>query len=337
MYKNKTIIIAEAGVNYNGKISQALKLIDVASESGADIVKFQTFTADNLVTKTAPKAIYQKKNTGKSETQFEMLKKLELKKKDHFKLIEHCKRRRIQFLSTGFNIEDIKFLVEKCKLNLIKIPSGEITNYPLLKYVAKLNKNIIMSTGMANIREIKKAMSILKKFGTKKKKIFIMHCITEYPANENILNLNTILFLKERLKTNQVGYSDHSTSVVAPSIAVALGAKIIEKHFTLDKKMKGPDHKASLNPAELKDMIHKIRVTEKMLGVKEKKITYNEILNSKIVRKSIVAKEKISKGEKFSEKNLTTKRPGTGISAIDWPKLIGKKSKKFFKVNELIK
>ncbi len=336
MFK-KTLVIAEAGVNHNGKLSNAYKLIDIASKSGADIVKFQTFSANNLVTKQAPKAKYQIKNTNNKESQFQMLQKLELKKKYHPKLIIYSKKKKIKFLSTAFSIEDMKFLINKCNLDIIKIPSGEITNYPYLKFLAKFNKIILMSTGMANIKEIKFAYKTLIKNGTKKQNIYILHCITEYPANNSKLNLRAIEYLREKLNTNQVGYSDHSTSLLAPSIAVSLGAKVIEKHFTLNKKMNGPDHKASLNPKELKLMISKIRETETMLGVKKKIVTIQEKENAKIARKSIVAKKNIKKGQKFTYKNLTIKRPGTGLNPILLTKFIGRKSKKNFKINELVK
>lgn len=337
MKKNKITIIAEAGVNHNGKLSNAIKLVDIASKAGADFVKFQTFSAENLVTKKAPKAEYQLNNTGKKETQYEMLKKLELKRKHHKILINYCKNKNIKFLSTGFSVDDLEFLVSECKMDTIKIPSGEITNYPFLKFIGKLNKKVFMSTGMANIKEINFAYQTLINNGTEKKKIFILHCITEYPADNSSLNLRSIEFLKEKLKTNQIGYSDHSTSIIAPVVAVGLGAKVIEKHFTINKKMKGPDHKASLNPKELKFMIENIRQTEMMLGYKKKIVSKKELENAKIARKSIVAKIAILKGEIFSEKNLATKRPGTGISPTLWLKLIGKKAKKNFKINDLIR
>jgi len=337
MNRKKTIIIAEAGVNHNGKLSNAIKLIDVASKAGADFIKFQTFVTENLVTKKTPKAMYQIQNTKNKETQFEMLKKLELKREHYKILINHCKTKHIKFLSTGFSIEDLNFLITKCKIEAIKIPSGEITNYPYLKFIGKLNKKIFMSTGMANIKEIIFAYRTLIRYGTKKNKIFVMHCVTEYPANKSSLNLRSIEFLKDKLGTTQVGYSDHSTSIIAPAIAVSLGAKIIEKHFTLDKNMTGPDHKASLSPNELKLMVDNIKDTEIMLGNNIKTISKKELDIAKVARKSIVAKINILKGEKFSENNLTTKRPGTGISPTLWLKIIGKKAKKNFKYNELIK
>tara|TARA_B110000305_G_C19417879_1_gene629066 strand:- start:807 stop:1820 length:1014 start_codon:yes stop_codon:yes gene_type:complete len=337
MNRKKTIIIAEAGVNHNGKLSNAIKLIDVASKAGADFIKFQTFVTENLVTKKTPKAMYQIQNTKNKETQFEMLKKLELKREHYKILINHCKTKHIKFLSTGFSIEDLNFLITKCKIEAIKIPSGEITNYPYLKFIGKLNKKIFMSTGMANIKEIIFAYRTLIRYGTKKNKIFVMHCVTEYPANKSSLNLRSIEFLKDKLGTTQVGYSDHSTSIIAPAIAVSLGAKIIEKHFTLDKNMTGPDHKASLSPNELKLMVDNIKDTEIMLGNNIKTISKKELDIAKVARKSIVAKINILKGEKFSENNLTTKRPGTGISPTLWLKIIGKKAKKNFKYDELIK
>ena len=281
--------------------------------------------------------MYQIQNTKNKETQFEMLKKLELKREHYKILINHCKTKHIKFLSTGFSIEDLNFLITKCKIEAIKIPSGEITNYPYLKFIGKLNKKIFMSTGMANIKEIIFAYRTLIRYGTKKNKIFVMHCVTEYPANKSSLNLRSIEFLKDKLGTTQVGYSDHSTSIIAPAIAVSLGAKIIEKHFTLDKNMTGPDHKASLSPNELKLMVDNIKDTEIMLGNNIKTISKKELDIAKVARKSIVAKINILKGEKFSENNLTTKRPGTGISPTLWLKIIGKKAKKNFKYDELIK
>ena len=329
--RNRTIVIAEAGVNHNGDINIAKKLIDIASKSGADYVKFQTFDVDHLILKNTRTAIYQKRNLKSNISQYLMLKKYQLAEKNYKKLINFSKKKKIKFLSTAFDLKSLNFL-KKFKLDYIKIPSGEITNLPFLKEIAKLNKKILLSTGMASVKEIKQALKVL---GKKKKNITIMHCTSDYPANLNDLNLN---FIKELKKFGyQVGYSDHSSSVITPSIAVSLGSKVIEKHFTLSKKLKGPDHKASLEPQELIKMIRLIRDTEKMLGTKNKIITSSEKKTKLLVRKSLVARIDIKKGEIFNTKNITTKRPGTGISPFKIKKFLGKKSPKNFSKDQLIK
>ncbi len=329
--RNRTIVIAEAGVNHNGDINIAKKLIDIASKSGADYVKFQTFDVDHLILKNTRTAIYQKRNLKSNISQYLMLKKYQLAEKNYKKLINFSKKKKIKFLSTAFDLKSLNFL-KKFKLDYIKIPSGEITNLPFLKEIAKLNKKILLSTGMASVKEIKQAIKVL---GSKKKNITIMHCTSDYPANLNDLNLN---FIKELKKFGyQVGYSDHSSSVITPSIAVSLGSKVIEKHFTLSKKLKGPDHKASLEPEELIKMIRLIRDTEKMLGTKNKIITSSEKKTKLLVRKSLVARIDIKKGEIFNTKNITTKRPGTGISPFKIKKFLGKKSPKNFSKDQLIK
>ena len=331
----RTFIIAEAGVNHNGSIKKALKLIDFAKKSGADAIKFQTFKAENLVTDYAPKAEYQKYKSVKKETQFQMLKKLELTDEMHKVCFKECKKKKIIFISSAFDIESLEYL-KKFNLNYFKVPSGEITNLPYLEALGKFGRKIILSTGMSNTSEIKKALKILITNGAKKNNIILMQCTSAYPAPYNEINLNTIVTLRHEFKLN-VGFSDHSLGVQASIAAVALGAKVIEKHLTLNKKLKGPDHRASLNPKEFKLMVDSIRIVEKTLGDKIKKITKSEKKNICIVRKSIVALTKIKKNEKFSNLNITCKRPGTGISPLLFKKLIGKKSIKNFNKNDLIR
>ena len=329
--KNKTIIIAEAGVNHNGSIKLAKKLIDVAQKAGADYVKFQTFDVDHLILKNTKTATYQKKNLNKNISQYSMLKKYQLSYKHHKDLIDYSKKKKIKFLSTAFDIKSLN-LLQSFKLDYIKIPSGEITNYLLLKAISKLNKKILLSTGMATINEIKQALKSLRR---KKEDIIILHCTSDYPANLKDLNLNFLHKLK-RLGY-QVGYSDHSENVIVPSIAVALGCRVIEKHFTLSKKLKGPDHRASLEPKELVSMINHIRETEKILGSKNKVITKSEQRTKLLVRKSLFALKNIKKGEIFTEHNLTTKRPGNGLSPFMIKKLMGKKSSRSYKKDQRIK
>jgi len=335
MQSNKILIIAEAGVNHNGNIKTAKKLIDVASESGADIVKFQTFKAHNLLTKKAPKAIYQKKITNKKESQYKMIQDLELSYKDHIILINHCKKRNIEFLSTPFDLESIDLLIS-LKLKRLKIPSSEINNYIYLERISKFKGNIILSTGMSTIKEISEALKILYKGGVKKNKISILHCNSEYPTPFEDVNLNAMLELKKKFNTN-VGYSDHTLGIQVPIIASVLGASIIEKHFTLDLNMKGPDHQASLTPLQLKEMVQAIKNINKVIGSKNKKISKSEGKNIKIARKSLVAITNIKKGEKFSRDNISAKRPGTGISPMMYLTLLGKKSKNNYRFDDLIK
>jgi N,N'-diacetyllegionaminate synthase len=328
-------IILEAGVNHNGSLSRAKKMIDIASKAKADYVKFQTFVADELVTKTAPKANYQKINTKKKrETQYEMLKKLELSENAHIQLIKHCKKRNINFLSSPFSVKSFN-LLKKLGLKIIKIPSGEINNYPYLKHIGKFNKKIIISSGMSNLIEIRNAVKILTSAGTLKKNITVLHCNTEYPSPLKDINLKAMLTIKKRLGL-KIGYSDHSLSRMVPIAATTLGAQIIEKHFTMDKNLPGPDHKASLNPSEVFQMVKDIREVEKILGSFIKKPTISEKKNIKIARKSIVAKTSIKKGEIFSKDNITTKRPGYGISPMKWNKILNKISNKNYKKNDLL-
>jgi N,N'-diacetyllegionaminate synthase len=327
-------IIAEAGVNHNGSIDLAKKLIDVASNAGADAVKFQTFKANNLVTKNAKKAIYQKDTMNIKESQFNMLKKLELNIEAHKELILYCNSKKIIFLSSPFDHESIE-LLKNLDLEILKIPSGEITNLPYLRHIGKLNKKIILSTGMSTIDEVKNALSILINSGTKKNKITILHANTEYPTPMEDVNLRAMVTIGKELDVN-FGYSDHTLGIEADIAAVAMGASCIEKHFTLDCNMEGPDHKASLEPSQLKAMVTAIRNIEKALGSSIKKPSKSELINIKIVRKSIVAKTKIKKGEILTQQNLSVKRPGEGISPMKWDDVVGTKSAKDYNEDEPI-
>lgn len=332
MSRNRVFIIAEAGVNHNGDIRLAKRLVDEAAAAGADAVKFQTFKAENLVCRNAKKAAYQLETTEREESQYEMLKKLELTKSMHEELIAYCREKNIQFLSTPFDIDSVD-LLETYGISVMKIPSGEITNYPYLKKVGSTGKKVILSTGMSTLEEVQKAASVLQENGASD--IILLHCNTEYPTPMSDVNLQAMVTMKEALGL-QVGYSDHTNGIEVPIAAVALGACVIEKHFTLDKTMEGPDHKASLEPAELKAMIAAIRNIESAMGNGEKQPSVSEKRNIDIVRKSIVAKCDIAEGEVFSEKNITTKRPGTGISPMNWNDVIGKKAVKNFKMDEQI-
>ncbi|WP_270963875.1 N-acetylneuraminate synthase [Campylobacter upsaliensis] len=328
----KVLIIAEAGVNHNGDINLAKKLIEQAAKAGADVVKFQTFKANSCVSVSAKKAKYQLETTAKEESQLEMIQKLELSYESHFELMKHCKKHGIAFLSTPFDLESVEFL-RGLDLPYFKIPSGEITNLPYLKAVAKCKKRVLLSTGMANLSEIEAALTILRKNGTRN--ITLLHCNTEYPTPFEDVNLNALKTLKEAFKL-EVGYSDHTEGIVASLGAVALGAVVIEKHFTLDKTMEGPDHRASLEFEELRALCKGIRELEKALGSGIKKASKSEAKNKIIARKSLVAKREIQKGEKFSIENLTTKRPGSGISAMRYEEYLGKRALKTYKKDELI-
>ena len=331
----KTIIIAEAGVNHNGDIAKAKALIDKGAEAGVDYVKFQTFKAGNLVTKQAKRAAYQDKNTQNSDSQYEMLKKLELSQDVHKELIDYCSEKGVQFLSTGFDFESLEFLAG-LGITIAKIPSGEITNLPYLRKVATLFPEVILSTGMATITEIKDAVKVLTDNGISKDKITILHCNTEYPTPMEDVNLKAMLHIQRELGI-PVGYSDHTLGIEVPIAAVALGATVIEKHFTLDKTLPGPDHKASLEPEELKAMVMAIRNIEKAIGGSGlKEVSKSEAKNKPIARKSIVATKTIKKGDLFSVENLTVKRPGTGISPMQWDNVIGKTAKKDFEEDDLI-
>ena len=327
-------IIAEAGVNHNGSIDLAKKLIDTASAAGADAVKFQTFKADNLATKNAQKAMYQKETTNIEESQFDMLKKLELSTEMHKELISYCRNKKIIFLSSPFDHESIE-LLEDLGLEIFKIPSGEITNLPYLRHIGKLNKKIILSTGMSNMNEVKIALDILTNSGTKKKNITVLHANTEYPTPMEDVNLRAMVTIGKVLDI-KFGYSDHTLGIEVDIAAVAMGAKCIEKHFTLDCNMEGPDHKASLEPDELKEMVKSIRNIELALGSNIKKPSNSELPNIQIARKSIVAKTKIKKGDVLNEKNITIKRPGGGISPMNWDNVIGTAATKNYEEDEMI-
>lgn len=334
--QNKTIVIAEAGVNHNGDINNAFKLIDMAVEAGVDYVKFQTFKSENLVSKTASKADYQIENTqNETETQFEMLKKLEMSKEEHEQLIAYCKERNIKFFSTAFDLDSLKYLKE-IGLEMVKIPSGEITNLPYLRLAADLFNKVILSTGMSTLDEVREALEVFVENGICKENVIVLHCNTEYPTPMKDVNLMAMLHIKEELGVD-IGYSDHTMGIEVPIAAVALGAKVIEKHFTLDREMDGPDHRASLEPHELKEMVSAIRNIEKAVsgsGIKEP--SPSEEKNRLIGRKSIVASRAIRLGEIFSVDNITTKRPGDGISPMQWDDVIGKSATKDFQEDECI-
>lgn len=327
-------IIAEAGVNHNGSLKIAKKLVDEAKECGADAIKFQTFKADNLVIKTLEKAEYQKNTTTFKETQYELLKKLELDIDSHKKIIKYCKEKGILFLSSAFDSQSIELLKE-LGLKIFKIPSGEINNLPYLRKIGTLKKKVILSTGMSTLGEIKYALDVLNKNGTKKDNITVLHCNTEYPTPFEDVNLLAMIEIKNKFNV-KVGYSDHTLGIEVGIAAVALGAEVIEKHFTLDRNMEGPDHKASLEPAEFKQMVKSIRNIEKALGDGNKKPSKSELKNINIARKSLVAAKTIKKGERFTEENMCTKRPGTGIFPMKWDAVIGKTAKRNFEIDELI-
>ena len=331
---NKVFIIAEAGVNHNGSIVIAKKLIDEASNSGADAVKFQTFKAENLLTKNAEKADYQKENTDKEESQFDMIKKLELDFKTHKELISYCDSKNIIFLSTPFDHDSIEIL-NNLGLNLFKIPSGEITNLPYLRHIGKLNKKIILSTGMANMGEIEDALEVLINANTKKENITVLHANTMYPTPMEDVNLKAMVTIGNTFDV-AYGYSDHTLGIEVDIAAVAMGASCIEKHFTLDNTMEGPDHKASLEPNELKSMVKAIRNIEVALGSSLKKPSKSEIPNLAIVRKSIFAKTKIKQGDILSNNNITIKRPGNGMSPMRWDEIVGTNATKNYNEDELL-
>lgn len=332
---NKTLIIAEAGVNHNGDITLAKRLIDTASEAGVDYVKFQTFKSRKLVSKKAEKASYQKENTKNvTESQLEMLKKLELSEADHHELISYCKQKNIKFLSTGFDLDSINFL-NNIGIDLFKVPSGEITNLPYLRLIGGLGKPVIISTGMADMQEIEDALNVVLKAGTNKDNVTILHCNTEYPTPMQDVNLTAMLAIKEKFGVN-IGYSDHTLGIEIPTAAVALGATVIEKHFTLDNNMEGPDHKASLEPQELKAMVSAIRNIEIALGHGKKEPSPSELKNKPIARKSIVAAKNIKQGDVFTEDNITIKRPGKGISPMKWDEVIGTTANKDYEEDDLI-
>ena len=331
---SNTLIIAEAGVNHNGNIEMALQLIEKAAEAGVDYVKFQTFKSEKLVSRYATKAEYQKANTDGDDSQLKMLQQLELSHNDHLLLIEHCKKCGIKFLSTAFDLESIDFL-SSLNLDLWKIPSGEITNLPYLRRIAQKGGKVIMSTGMCSVEDIEAALSVLTNNGTALKDITLLHCNTEYPTPWADVNLRAMHDIANRFNV-QVGYSDHTRGIEVPIAAVALGATVIEKHFTLDNNLPGPDHKASLEPHQLKMMVESIRHIEEALGNGVKDISNSERKNIAIARKSIVAATTIKKGELFTEENLTIKRPGGGISPMKWDEIIGTTASRDFLPDETI-
>lgn len=330
----RTFIIAEAGVNHNGNLKIAKKLIGEAKNSGADAIKFQTYLSDDLVLKNTKKVNYQKLND-KNKSMFKMLKKYQFSFNNFKYLKNYCKKKKIVFMSSAFDEKSILFL-KSINLKYYKVPSGEINNIPTLKIISKINKKTLISTGMAKMSEIEEVFEIVKKYGLSKDNLIFMHCNSSYPTSIDDANLNVIKTLKKKFNV-KVGYSDHTEGVLAPIIAVSLGAEFIEKHFTLNRSSKGPDHFFSLTPKYFKAMVKKIRETETLLGKSKKIITKNEQQNRKLSRKSIVAKKDIKKGEKFSTLNITTKRPGDGISPILWDKILGKRSKKNYKMNSKIK
>lgn len=330
----RTLIIAEAGVNHNGDLKLAKRLIDVAAEAGADCVKFQTFRADRQVTRVAQKADYQIKATDSTESQHEMLRRLELSAEMHQELIAHCAVRNIGFLSTGFDVESADLLRDLGQ-TLFKIPSGEITNLPYLRHIGQLEGDVILSTGMATLGEIEAAIEVLEQAGTPRTRLTVLHCTTEYPTPMNEVNLRAMQSIHAAFGL-AVGYSDHTPGIEVAIAAVAMGASVIEKHFTVDRDLPGPDHKASLEPEELKAMVAAIRNIEVALGDGIKRLTSSEAKNKSVARKSLVAKQKIKAGDVFSEQNLTAKRPGTGISPMRWDEVIGRIAPRDFAEDELI-
>ena len=332
---NKVLIIAEAGVNHNGSIELAKRLVDEAVNAGVDYIKFQTFKSEKLVSKAAKQAEYQQKNIGhEGESQYTMLKRLELSPADHEVLIDYCNSKGIKFFSTAFDIDSIDYL-HSLNLGLWKIPSGEITNFPYLRKIATFGEPIILSTGMSELNEIEEAIQVLIKYGVTKEDITVLHCTTEYPTPFTDVNLKAMLQIGEKFGV-KIGYSDHTKGIEVPIAAVALGATVIEKHFTLDKTMEGPDHKASLEPDELKAMVTSIRNIENALGSGHKHVSDSERKNIEIVRKSIVAACPIKQGEMLTEENLTVKRPGKGISPMRWNDVIGTTAIKDFEEEEVI-
>lgn len=329
------LVIAEAGVNHNGSLILAKQLVDKAVEAGVDIVKFQTFKSELLVSKVAKQAEYQQRNIGKKdEGQLAMLKKLELSQQDHEELIAYCEEKGIRFFSTAFDMDSIDYL-HSLNMGLWKIPSGEVTNYPYLRKIAQYREPVILSTGMCELSDIEAAVKVLLSFGVKREDITILHCNTEYPTPFQDVNLRAMLEIGERFGV-QVGYSDHTKGIEVPIAAVALGATVIEKHFTLDKNMEGPDHKASLEPGELKAMVEAIRNIEQALGTGHKTVSASERKNIEIARKSIVAARPIKMGEVLTEENITVKRPGNGISPMRWNEVIGSCAIKNFEEEEVI-
>ena len=330
----KTLIIAEAGVNHNGDLGRARQLIDEAAMAGADLVKFQTFSANRLVTRTAAKAEYQTQTTDKKESQYEMLRRLELSPDIHRELIDHCAARNIGFFSTAFDIESIDLLLRLGQEHF-KIPSGEITNLPYLRHIGRLGKDVILSTGMSTLGEIESAIDVLEQAGTPRANITVLHCTTEYPTQMSEVNLRAMQGIQKALGVD-VGYSDHSPGIEVAIAAVAMGASVIEKHFTMDCNLPGPDHKASLEPDGLTAMVAAIRNIEIALGDGIKRRVPSETANMPVMRKSLVASQAIKTGEKFSTNNVSVKRPGNGISPMRWDEVIGRTASRDFSEDELI-
>lgn len=332
----KTLIIAEAGDNHNGIPTLAFQLVDKALEAGADIVKFQTFKTEAVISKSAPQAEYQKQNTGIEESQYDMVKKLELPDQCFYDLADYCKSKGIIFLSTPFDLPSVD-LLDAIGLNTFKVPSGEITNLPYLRKIGALKKKIILSTGMSTLKEVQTALGILEQAGTPQESVHLLHCTTQYPAPFDSINLRAMQTMREAFpRVAGIGYSDHTQGIEIPIAAVAMGATIIEKHFTLDKNMEGPDHKASLEPHELKAMVEGIRHVEQAIGDGIKRPSSAELPNIVVARKSLVAAQNIQCGEAFTEENITTKRPGSGMSPMLWDTLIGKKASRNYAEDELL-
>ena len=332
MNTSHTLIIAEAGVNHNGSLELAKHLVDKAVWAGTDCVKFQTFRSENLVSRFAQKAEYQKKTTDSGESQLEMIRRLELSRQDFIELKEYCRQQGIMFLSTPFDLESIQFLAS-IGMKTWKIPSGELTNYPYLRAIGRRKESVIMSTGMCTMDEVREAVAVLNRFGATD--ITLLHCTTEYPAPYDSVNLRAMQALQKEFGC-RVGYSDHTGGIEVPVAAVAMGASVIEKHFTLDRNMDGPDHKASLEPEELRQMVRSIRTVETALGDGIKRPSEVEMKNMAVARKSIVAARDIKKGELLTEENVTTKRPGNGISPMNWDTVIGTKAVRDFAADDLI-
>lgn len=330
-----TLIIAEAGVNHNGDMALAKELIAAAAAAGADLVKFQSFIAANIISRNAPKAEYQKGTTDPQESQQEMVRKLELTRENHLELIAECEKQGIGFFSTAFDKDSIDLLEELGGADVVKVPSGELTNLPYLRYLTRHGKHVLLSTGMANLGEIEAAINVVEQAGTPRDKITVLHCTTEYPTPMEDVNLRAMVNIGKAFGVS-VGYSDHTPGIEVPIAAVALGATVIEKHFTLDRNLPGPDHRASLEPHELKAMVHGIRNIEKALGDGIKRPSPSELKNKPIARKSLVAARPIKAGEPFSEENLMAKRPGTGISPMRWDEVIGRTAPRDFSEDELI-
>lgn len=330
-----TLIIAEAGVNHNGDMALAKELIAAAAEAGADLVKFQTFIAANIVSRNAPKAEYQKGATDPRESQQEMVRKLELTRENHLEMIAECEKQGIGFFSTAFDKDSIDLLEDLGGADIVKVPSGELTNLPYLRYLTRHGKQVLLSTGMANLGEIEAAINVVEQAGTPRDRITVLHCTTEYPTPMEDVNLRAMANIGKAFGV-AVGYSDHTPGIEVPIAAVALGATVIEKHFTLDRNLPGPDHQASLEPHELKAMVEGIRNIEKALGDGIKRPSPSELKNKPIARKSLVAARPIKAGEPFSEENMMAKRPGTGISPMQWDEVVGRRAPRDFSEDELI-